>query len=460
MDLDNNALRAGAPADVRADRRPLRILTGFTLPLASVIILQLVGRQAIVAGLSWHGQAHGQDVAFDIAAFVVAIALSFLACAPIEGLGMLALAHGDDPATRRRISAFAGLLTLLSTLALALLAFSSAGFWFISNVQGLDDELARRVQQALAPMVLWPLILATMAMASGWLKRGGHGFPLAVANVIGLATTVGLVVSLPAVGMDPLEAGMLAYLTGQGLRAGLLLLLAARGREPDSPNAAPAPPPGWRELTGFYAPLAWNSTMMLASRPLIQWFLARQDNPEIVLAGFGVAFGISQIFYGWLNDLRSHATAFREQPQVLAKLPDFAIGLCALMTGLMAALFWTPLGRLLVARLMGLQGEILDEACAGLAVMAFCPMVVTLRAYYQGLAVLHRQTNSYFTSAIVRIVGIAAVLALLPGLGLNGSVLGTCGLIGGFLTEGLALAWSLHGAVPSLRLRAAGQYGQ
>ncbi|MBE7466270.1 MAG: hypothetical protein HS116_22580 [Planctomycetes bacterium] len=432
---------------------PIKSLWWFTLPLASVVILQLAGRQVILAGLSWQAHESGLAPEFDLAAFVVAMALMFVACAPLEGMGMVGLAYGDSAPVRRRIIGFAAAMSALSTLFVFLLGYTAAGAWTISNVQGLDAALTERVQFALKPLVCYPVVMCAMMLTSGWMKRCARGMVLAVANVVGLVSTGVLVVLLPQLGLDPLLGGMLAYIGGQALRTGMLCFSYAKSLAPATDRDPP--PPLWREMGTFYLPLAWNGAFMLASRPMIQWFLAREERPEVVLAGFGIAFSVSQVFYGWLNDLRSHATAFREQPRVLAHLPHFATLLCAGITALMALLFWTPLSGTILQALMGLEGAVLEEARDGLSVMVFCPLAVTLRAYYQGLAVLHKRTVSYFTSSVARIVGIVALMLLSPWAGIHGAVLGTGGLIGGFLAESIVLAWSLHGHVPSLRMEAA-----
>jgi len=205
----------------------------------------------------------------------------------------------------------------------------------------------------------------------------------------------------------------------------------------------------------FYLPIAGNTLLMLASRPLIQWFLAQDIHPETALAGFGVAVGLSSLFYGWLNELRTHAVAFRREPAVQASLAGFGGLLCLCTTALTVVIFWTPLGRFLLEHAMHLKGAALAQASAAMSVMVLGPVVVSFRAYLQGLAIYHKRTESWLTSALTRVGAIALILWLLPLLGVGGAVLGAWGLVGGFFAEGLTLAWTLRGSVPSLRLQAA-----
>jgi hypothetical protein len=433
----------------------------FTLPLATVNILQLLSQQIILGGISRHpASLHG--AAEDLAAFIVALSITWLATSPIQGLGRLFLAFGDGPRVRGRLFRFAFTLGLACTVLLALLAFTDAGYLLITRVQGLSSEMARRIQFALGPMVFWPAIDVFLQIDNAVLKRSARSGTLALANVLGLACTLATVLCGNYLHLDPLRMAPLAYLIGQGMRVAFLAVsvtafkrenhAAAIAAAAEDSQRTAAATPSWSMLSYFYLPVTFNILLMLLSRPMIQWFLSMDPSPETAIAAFGVALSVSQLFYNWMTELSTHSIAFRNQPEVLRVLPRFCAGIAIIMTVLMTGLFWTPLGGYLLSSLMGLSGELLSQSCAALAVMALCPAVVAIRAHHHGLATLYKDGNAWMTSAVARIVANLLVMLLLPFFGMNGAMLGMTAILAGFLFEALTLAWSFASRMSAVRV--------
>ncbi len=445
------------PADAETST-PFRALLLFTVPLASVIILQLFGRQVLLGGLAHQLGAQHLNIEEGLAAFVVAFSLAWVATSPVQGVGMLALAWGDHPGGRKRIILFSIGLTLVSTLALCILAFTDVGHAAIMALQGVSSELAVKVQFALGPLIFWAALNAVLAVSSNLLKLRGQSGRLAGFNLVGLAIMMAVLFSGPYLGLHPLIVVPCALLGGHIVRGGLNSLAVMLGTREEGRGGrkvsdaegglksnAEARPPTWLALSYFYIPVMGNTFLMTSSKPLIQRILASEINPEVVLAGFGVAIAVSHVFYGWLNELRTVSIAFKERSDVRARIPQFALYVCAGMTILMASIFWTPLGRSLIQWGMRLEGEALDQAVAAMYFMVLGPAVVTLRSYFQGMAIYKKRMGSWLTSAMLRVGVIAASLLLLPMLGVSGAVLGVMALICGFLAEGLMLAVSLRG---------------
>lgn len=431
------------PSDARTSAPPLRTLLWFTAPLTAVVFLHLLGRQVVLRDLAQRPEAET-----DLAAFVVAFALIMVICSPVQGLHMLTLAWGGGPTIRRRMNRFAGLIAAASSGVVAYLAFTHSGHDTIVAMQGLSDDLASRVQAALQPMVFWPPLLTVMSMTTGSLKREGHSAWLAGAHVAGLATIVFIVWLSGLAGWAPLPMASAALLLALLARVALLLYCVRRfiGEEPGAEAETAAP--SWKVMACFYLPIAANTLLMLASRPLIQAFLAGQADPVAVLAGFGVAAMLGELCYSWINELRSQAVAFRDQPAVRTKIPYFAALVSGAVTVAMALCFWTPLDRPLLRAAFALDGEVLEQAAGAMAVLVLAPLVVGLRAVYQGEAIYLRRTGSYVASGLLRVALIAALMWLLLGAGLSGAVAGAWSILGGFTAEALVLAAVLHRRAP------------
>ncbi|MCK6471233.1 MAG: hypothetical protein L6R28_05755 [Planctomycetes bacterium] len=431
------------PSAVRASAPPLRTLLWFTAPLTAVVFLHLLGRQVVLRGLA---QRPGAET--DLAAFVVAFALIMVICSPVQGLHMLTLAWGGGPAIRRRLNRFAGVIAVASSCVVAYLSCTASGHASIVALQGLSDDLASRVQAALLPMIFWPPLMTVMAMTTGSLKREGHSAWLAGAHVAGLAT-IGAVVWLSGVaGWAPLPMATAALLLALLARVSLLLYCVRRFIGTEADARTEAAPPSWKVMACFYLPIAANTLLMLASRPLIQAFLAGLADPAAVLAGFGVATMLGELCYSWINELRSQAVAFREQPAVRAKIPHFAALTCGAVTAAMALCFWTPLSRPLLRAAFVLDGEVLEQAAGAMGVLVLAPLVVGLRSVYQGEAIYLRRTGSYIASGLLRVALIAALMWILLGAGLSGAVAGAWSIIGGFTAEAFVLAAVLHRRAP------------
>jgi hypothetical protein len=459
MEETSGALPPGATApEARSLTDPSRALLLFTLPLATVNMLQLFSQHFILGGISRH-PAPQFGVAEELAAFIVALSIMWLCASPIQGLGVIFLAFGDGPAVRPQLHRFAALLTVGCTAMLALLAFTPLGIYAVMHLQNLDLAIAERVQFALQPLVFWPVINVLLHKDNAILKRRGNSDTLAKANVLGVFFTVCLVVGGVYFRFDPLRVAPLAFLIGQGMRVAWLgvAVFSSRREEANSAKNIGSSEsqrrevtPTWRVLAAFYLPVAFNVLLMMLSRPLIQWFLAAEATPEISIAAFGVAFSMAQLGYNWLNELATHPVAFRHQPEALRALPVFCAKLAAVVTVVMAGLFWTPLAGMFMSAVMGLSGEVLSQASGALAIMVFCPAVVALRGYCHGLATLHKHSTVWLTSAVARTGAHILVMILLPQFGLHGAVLGTAALLIGFVCETLTMVWCLAGSASRL----------
>ena len=126
-----------------------------------------------------------------------------------------------------------------------------------------------------------------------------------------------------------------------------------------------------RRFTRFYAPLAATSLLLTATNPLLTSAMSRSVNPAIALAGFGVAFSLCGVLYSPL-------------------LVGQQVAATKLLTG---SLFWTdfsvsgsgsawyclssqprsgshPLESSCFSSIMGVSGDIFDEARAAIVLLA------------------------------------------------------------------------------------------
>lgn len=196
----------------------------------------------------------------------------------------------------------------------------------------------------------------------------------------------------------------------------------------------------------FYLPLLLNVQLMSVSHTIINGALARQGNPVIELAAFGVAVAL-HLFIA--------AVAFQNHTLVLARgnsrcgflmVSSYSLGLAGLVTLVLVALGYSSVGDWVLNSLLGVTGEIARQAKAALRVLAFLPFFTGIRGLAQGLLIRAHRTDLVSLSTLIRI---GALLISLP-LGtrwFQGAALGAFSLWCCITVEtvfAIGFAWRCH----------------
>jgi hypothetical protein len=195
----------------------------------------------------------------------------------------------------------------------------------------------------------------------------------------------------------------------------------------------------------FYWPLALIMAIQGVSRPLINLFVSWGPNATAALAVLTVAYTLGRIPYGWLNEIRNLAPAFREKTNGLWYIRRFVLACAVVSLIVMYILFWTPLRVYILETMIGLDAELTGLARMPLLIFTFFALPVAMRAYFHGVALLERRTQALAPSAPARIVAILLALFVLPSFGVQGAPLGVAALLSGFTGEALVVWWGIHG---------------
>ena len=158
-----------------------------------------------------------------------------------------------------------------------------------------------------------------------------------------------------------------------------------------------------------------------------------------------VVYILGRIPYGWLNDIRSLASAFREEPNSLYAIRRFATGCTVISLVMMVVCFWTPLRVWILGDLVGLLSELVEMSRVPLYIYTAYTVAVAVRAYYQGVALLERRTPALAPSAPARLAAIWLSLLILPFFGVTGATFGILALFNGFAVEAVAVWWGVRG---------------
>ena len=143
----------------------------------------------------------------------------------------------------------------------------------------------------------------------------------------------------------------------------------------------------------FYAPLAATSLLLTLTNPLLISAMSRGVNPTIALAGFGVAFSLCGVLYSPVLVSQQVAAAKLLNGRRFRPIQSFWLRIGALSSLVAVAVAFTPLGDWVFGRVMGVSGDIFDEARTALAVLAPIPLLTSVRAVHQGRLVAGHRTN-------------------------------------------------------------------
>lgn len=202
----------------------------------------------------------------------------------------------------------------------------------------------------------------------------------------------------------------------------------------------------YRDIALFFFPLLLNVQLMSISHTIINGALARLDNYITALAGISVAM-IVHLFISspsYQNHTVTMAMVRGRRSCYGVLLFIFVVAVyVTLMLGLIA---FTPLGDLILIRLLGTPTEVAEEAQKALMVMTLLPFFTGIRGFSQGMLIRVRRTGLVSFATGVRVSGL--FLFLLIGRNwFEGAQLGAFALVSCVITETLViswLAWKVH----------------
>ncbi len=419
--------------------------TRFMLPLAITAIVMELGSQVLNGGMT-----RVPEATTTLAAFGLAWGLVLFMSAPLAQTKELGLVLAGDRASLRTVRRFVLLAGLLLMAGLASLTLTPLGDHVIEDLHGIDDTLGAVVRIALFWLIPYPLLKGMAQFHAGLLLRVRRTEQVSYATLSNLGVSIGLVfvlVGLPWIQAEPIRLPILVTYGGLLAELGVLLWGVTRLVMPRMPagEVSSLPPLTMRAIVRFFWPLALIMLTQELSRPLINLFVARGPDATNALAILAVLYTLGRIPYGWLNEIRSLATAFRDEPDSLRRIRTFAVGCGLVSLAFMVILFWTPLRDVILLDWIGVPPELAALAVTPLHLFAGFSVAVTARAYFHGIGLVERRTPDMAPSAPARLIAIVVTLVGLPQVGVTGATLGVAALLAGFSLEAVAVWWGIRG---------------
>lgn len=216
---------------------------------------------------------------------------------------------------------------------------------------------------------------------------------------------------------------------------------------------APLPALTLRRVMQTWWPLAAGWFLMTVEIPALSAIAARQPNPQISLASWGLVFSLALILASPAMMLLSASTALSRDQASYRKVLGYTWVIALGLTAIHALLAFTPLFDLIVVQLLAAPAEIIEPSRLGFAIML--PYVVGLayRRFNYGVLIRFGHTRAVTLGAITRLVVDVVVMAALLLAGVDdGVVLVTVTFTMGILGEAVYSGFRVRPVLPELRL--------
>ena len=423
-------------------------LVRFLLPLAITAIVIGLGSQVLSGGMARVPQA-----VQTLAAYGLAWGLVLFLASPLAQTKELGLVLVNDQHSLSKVRRFVVIFGVVMMTALAGLTLTRAGDWVIEGLHGIDTSLGAVVRTALFWLIPYPLLKGLSLFYAGLLLRVRRTALVSYATLANLGVSiiaVFILLPLPLIHNQPIRLPVLVIYAGLLVEMGVVVWGYRRHRA-----QLFAAPPRFRAnepkvlsylyIIRFFWPLALIMLIQELSRPIINLFISRGPDATEALAILAVLYSLGRIPYGWLNEIRNLASAFREEKKSMVYIRKFAVGCAIVSLAMMVLLFWTPLRDTILESLIGVDPSLAARGHTPLLIFSLFSVVVTMRAYYHGIGLVERRTQAMAPSAPARIAAILLALLTLPYLGVAGATLGIAALFSGFVAETAAVWWGVRG---------------
>ena len=171
-------------------------------------------------------------------------------------------------------------------------------------------------------------------------------------------------------------------------------------------------PLGMREISLFFFPLLLNVQMMSVSHSIINAGLARQNDFVVALAAFSVAMVLHLFLASPSYQNHTVTIAMVRGRRSLRGTILFVLLVATWVSIMLSLVAFTSLGDFILGSLLGVSGEIAEQAREVLGILVFLPFLTGFRGLFQGLVMQARHTALVSLATIVRVVALLGFLAL------------------------------------------------
>lgn len=351
----------------------------------------------------------------NLAAYGVAFSFALIAEAPVIMLMSASTSLASSALAYRRLRTFTAVLCLLVTLIPALLLLPLPYQVIMEQIVGLTPDVAGRAHLALLALIPWPAAIGWRRFYQGVLIRNGQTRRVAFATVFRLCGMAGcgaglfFYANLPGalLGGIALTSGVIAELVASRILAHVAIKKILSTENKDSVF-------NYTELVHYYLPLAMTPFITLGVHPLVTFFLGKGRFPLESLAVMPVLGSLTFIFRAiGLSYLEVVIALLGKNFSGYYRLRNFAFGMAFFASGSLIVIAVTPLARLWLSRVAGLEPALVSFSWLPLLIMAFLPAGSVISSFQRGVLMEGRMTRPVSTATIVEAGAIGTILTLL-----------------------------------------------
>lgn len=411
----------------------------FWIPLAVMWLMMAIEQPAIAAVI-----ARLPAPELNLAAFGITFSLALIVESPIIMLLTAGTALSQGKQSYQQLLRFTHILAVALTTLHLLVGLTPLYPFIVGTLIGAPAEIVEPSRRAFLLMVPWSAAIAYRRLWQGVLIRFDRTkvVPVTISARLSVSIMV-LMIGLRLRRFPGVDVGAIALSLGT-IAAALAAYAFARSTVRQHLSQ---PSPGevflaWRELLGFYVPLALTSLIALVGQPMLSMGLARAPRPLTSLAIWPVTVGL--LFLG-----RSLAMSYQEAVVALLKdhhsfrqLRHFTATLALSLTALFVAVAITPAARLWFEKVSGLPPELVKLAIGPTLILAAVPGLSALISWERGLLVHAKRTRTITRAVTVNVVVLAVVmLGLGPTLPWPGATIAAIALTSSVTIEWMFLWW-------------------
>ncbi|MFC1814526.1 hypothetical protein ACFL0M_01015 [Thermodesulfobacteriota bacterium] len=414
-----------------------KLILLFFLPLIFMTELHQISHSLVHAFL-----ARLADPKLTLAAFSIAFAFN----TTISTVNQVSVQGGISFITDRvsfwRMFRFFGTVSVILFVAIESVALTTMGDVMFGKWMGASAEVVKQARKASAIMALWviPIQIRNLTYALAMVQR--RTVLISTATIIRLASLGGFLIIFPF-WLEGAAVGGAALVSCMTLEA-IYMMIVARPLlarlEKDSGKR-----PSYYEIWRFSWPLMITQSSEKGVTLAINFFLGQLSNPDLALAGFGVASGLMRAFLAPLRNLVQTAQALvrsREDLQIMFKF-TFKTVLFFVVTVFL--LFYSPVRGIILKKVMGLTLELSQYIIPGVKLTFLVVIFWGYAALLRGILSAMRRTGAIAVSAglcllVVAMVG--SITLFVPHL--NGTVVGVLAIGSTFATESIFLGLLLR----------------
>lgn len=352
----------------------------------------------------------------NLAAYGIAYAFGLVAESPVIMLMSASTALCHDRISYRRLRNFTLWLCLAVTLVLGLFLLPPLFFFFAETLLGLPREIADLTHHALICLLPWAPAIGLRRFYQGILIAGHKTRRVALATTLRLVGMSGTALFFYQFGsLNGAQVGTLSLTCGV-LAEALFTRYLARQTLAEINRKQPTAGTkqmGYREIWGYYLPLALTPFIGLSIHPLVTFFLGKSRDALESLAVMPVIYGLTFVFRALGLSYQEVAIALiGENRDNYCKVRNFAIGLALTTSASLALIAFTPLAGLWFHELSGLSRQLSDFATGPLKVQAIFPSLTVLICWQRALLIDARLTRPVSIATAIEACGIFTFLTL------------------------------------------------